>query len=108
MSPGEFYTKLTNVLLLCNGWMTSGPRSIQHNAEVGGVWTSLHQLGMAQDCVLQDPKGNIPNVTRPRMYMGKWTHIPFTYGELFEAMCDRVALLAIDEGDHYHVQPKRP
>ena len=40
--------------------------------------------------------------------MGKWTHIPFTYGELFEAMCDRVALLAIDESDHYHVQPKRP
>ena len=42
------------------------------------------------------------------MYMSKWQHIPFTYGELFEAMCDRVALLAIDEGDHYHVQPKRP
>ncbi len=108
MTVGEFYEKLTFILLLCNGWTTSGLRSIHHNADIGGVWDSLHQVAKGQDCELQDKDKEVPHATRPRLFSGIEKEVPFTYGELFTRMCERLGLLAFDEGDHYHVQPKWP
>ncbi len=108
MSPGEFYQKTTSVILLCNGWTTSGTRSIVHNAEVDGVWSSLHQVGLGIDCKLEHKDIFVIGAMRRKRVQGIEKEAPFTYGELFEKMCDRIGLLAIDEGDHYHVQPKQP
>ena len=108
MSPGEFYEKLTAVLLLHNGWMTSGVRSITHNSDVGGVWDSLHQVALAQDCKLEDKNATIKNTRHITAVQGEIEHENKTMGDLFIRMCDRIGLLAIDEGTHYHVQPKNP
>ena len=108
MSPSEFYQKLTACLLLCDGWMTSGVRSIENNAYVGGVWNSLNQVGLAMDCVLEDKSLYVPMARRPAKTPGSAIKEQFTYGELFIEMCDRVGLIAKDEATHFHVQPKIP
>lgn len=108
MTIGEFYEKLTSILILCDGWTTSGPRSIRHNAEVGGIWDSLNQVGLAQECVLEAKN-------TPLGFFHKNLSVPpghpaadKTIGDLFIRLCNRTGLQAIDEGDHYHVEPTWP
>ncbi len=108
MAPSEFTEKLTRCLLLCDGWLTSGPRPIKHNAVVGGVWDSLHQVGMGYDCKLDTPRMLVPIARQITINREGIIEKEFTYAELFVRMCSRLGLLAIDEGDHFHVQPRVP
>lgn len=108
MTTGEFYEKLTIILLLCDGWMTSGTRSIRHNAEVWGVWDSLHQVALAIDCQLEAKDAKLGTFHHHLSVPPGHVDADKTLGDLFIRLCDRVGLLAIDEGDHYHVQLKWP
>jgi len=108
MSPSEFNTKIGNALYVVGGWTTSGQRTAHHNADVGGIWDSLHQVDMAKDCI-------VPLMNEPMSTLhAKWipANLPGgkdrTIGDLFVKLCSRMGLLALDEVDHYHVQPKRP
>ena len=78
-----FESKIRRVLSVCPGSVTSGKRSRKRNKQVGGVSTSMHLLGLAKDIVLDD---------RARDF---W---------LFKALCKRLKLFVLDEGDHIHVQ----
>lgn len=62
--------------------VTSWLRSPIHNTAVGGVLGSLHTYGLAVDVVLD---------------LGE-------SGPLFMEACERLGLLCLDEGDHFHVQ----
>jgi len=61
---------------------TSGWRTAAHNATVGGVEDSKHLVGLARDCVLDDP----------------------TMTAQFIARCLALGLAAFHETDHIHVQ----
>jgi len=70
------------VLLFADGSVTSWLRSKKHNEEVGGHPESLHLVGLAVDVVFD------------------------SHGQKMDGihMAERLGLLAIDEGDHVHVQ----
>lgn len=60
---------------------TSGRRSPTRNRKVGGAKNSMHLLGLARDCVLDDRKDV----------------------KHFRAMAKRLKLWTLDEHDHIHV-----
>jgi len=75
------------VILLCCKWrgsVSSWGRTPKHNKDVGGVDGSIHLLWLGLDVVLDEMKKNID----------------------FEKDADRLGLVAIFEGDHYHLHPK--
>lgn len=53
MTRGHFWTSVTILCNVWNGRVTSGPRSAEANAQVGGVKNSAHITGFAADVVLQ-------------------------------------------------------
>jgi len=78
---------VNRVLLLKIRWgfsVTSWGRTDKHNKAVGGVDGSNHLFWLGMDVVLDEMKKNIE----------------------FEKDADRLGLVAIFEGDHYHLQPK--
>jgi len=84
MNPFDF---LERVVFLCakhRGSVSSWGRTEKRNTEVGGVRGSYHLLWLGCDVVLDDMRRD-PD---------------------FEADCERLDIVAIDEGDHYHLQPK--
>ncbi len=66
----------------------------------------MHQIGLAFNCKLEN-KDRLLATFHHNLSVGH-AHpaADKTMGDLFERMCDRAGLLAIDAGDHYHVQPK--
>jgi hypothetical protein len=93
MSPQEFHNLIDPIIVRYDGSVTSGRRSISHNARVGGSNNSRHLLNMAVDVVLDDPKDSI---------MIK--NVVYSMVEAFINECKRQGLIAINEGDHIHVQ----
>jgi hypothetical protein len=84
MTPFELITK---VFMLCykhNGSVTSWGRTKKHNKDVGGVQNSYHMLWISCDVVLDTMEKS----------------------EEFEKDSASLGLLALLEGDHYHLQPK--
>lgn len=84
MNIGSFWHFVT---VLCHSYdcrVTSGPRSIRWNKEVGGVPTSYHLSGLAADVAgfAQGQKNDLVS------------------------FCNRNGVLTVDEGDHIHLQPK--
>jgi len=79
---------VNKVLMLKIRWgfsVTSWGRTESRNAFIHGVPGSLHLLWMAVDVILDDMKKNVD----------------------FEKDADRLGLVGIFEGDHYHLQPKQ-
>lgn len=75
------------VVFLCSkhrGSVTSWGRTPKHNADVGGVTDSYHQLWMGVDVVLDLMVEN----------------------HSFEMDAKKLGLDPILEGDHYHLQPE--
>lgn len=66
----------------CTSWF----RSIKRNKEVGGLDNSFHRMGLAIDVVMDKDFNFV--VTQ------------------FITDCSRLGLQAIDEKDHYHLEPK--
>ncbi len=83
----RFEYKVRAILNVCPGRKTSGLRSREHNKRVGGVFASTHLLDLAKDIVLDDKRKD---------------------GKLFKALCNRMKLVCIDEGDHFHVHEPNP
>ena len=63
--------------------VTSGKRSAHRNAEVSGVFDSLHLADLARDVVLD---------------------FPATDAAPFEALAERLGMWTLVEHDHIHVQ----
>jgi len=83
MGPSDF---IDVVILVCSkhrGSVASWGRTPKHNKDVGGVEGSIHMLWLGCDVVLDEMKKNLE----------------------FEKDCRVVGLVAIFEGDHYHLQP---
>jgi len=77
------------------GSVTSGMRSRRHNAKVGGKINSRHLTGFGLDVVLDaDEDGVAENDAEAAAQ--------------FKDACLAAGLLAINEGDHHHVQPLGP
>lgn len=84
MTIGEFWQHVTTICHLFNLRVTSGPRSHHWNKSVGGVPDSYHLVGMAADLVPCRPEDK----------------------ENLKDMAERLKIVAIDEGDHWHLQPR--
>lgn len=83
MNPFDF---IERVIFLCSkhrGSVSSWGRTPKHNVDVGGVDGSIHMVWIGCDVVLDVMKQN------PE----------------FEADAKMMGLLALYEGDHYHLQP---
>jgi hypothetical protein len=83
MTRPEFLETVYAIAEKYGGSVTSGLRSVQRNARVGGHLRSRHRSGFALDVVLDEEKDN---------------------AEFTEA-CWRVGISVLDEGDHLHTQP---
>lgn len=86
MRLGEFTEKVFTYCYATHGSVTSWLRTPERNKEVGGVPTSLHQLGLAADV------GWLENEDPPE------SNIRVTLGR-------RLGLKVIVEEDHDHLQP---
>jgi len=78
---------VNKVLILKIRWgfsVSSWGRTDKRNVFVNGVPGSLHLLWLGMDVILDDQKKNVD----------------------FEKDADRLGLMALYEGDHYHLQPK--
>ena len=84
MTIGQFWERINALCGAYDGSVTSGWRSAKHNHDVGGVQTSWHRVGMGADVVLDSEFDKGPCIQH----------------------ADRLGLLALDEGDHLHLQPK--
>lgn len=78
---GSFFDQANDLAAKYGGTMTSGVRSPQHNAEVGGVPNSQHLTGTASDVV-----------------------VPADQKQAFIEDAKARGLQPIDEGDHVHLQ----
>jgi len=77
---------IESILLLRCRWsfsVTSWGRTEKHNKAVGGVDGSYHLLWLGLDVELDENKKNVT----------------------FEKDCSLVGIVALWEGDHYHLQP---
>lgn len=79
----EFITAVAVLSIEFNFSITSWIRTKLRNKEVGGDPHSFHLLGLAVDCVLDNPADNDAFIRRAR----------------------RLVLDAVDEGDHIHLEP---
>jgi len=87
MSVATVLEFVNRVILLRIRWgfsVTSWGRTDQYNKEVGGINGSWHLYWLGLDVVLDKMVKNIE----------------------FEKDADRLGVLALFEGDHYHLQPK--
>lgn len=87
MTIGEFWGRVTTLVIVFDGRVTSGPRSARQNKAVGGVDNSYHIFGLAADVVL-----------------GAWED-----KVLFSLGAARLGIQVIDEVEkknHLHLQPK--
>lgn len=83
MNPLTFAACVFALCFKHQGSISSWGRTMKHNKDVGGVADSYHLMWMGCDVVLDDVSKN----------------------ESFEGDAKRLGLDAIDEGDHYHLQP---
>lgn len=83
MTVGAFWTAVYDYCRILGGSVTSGPRSHQRNAAVGGVLDSPHVFGLGADVVYDV----VPDEARRR-------RVGLRYG-----------LLVLVEADHDHLQP---
>jgi hypothetical protein len=97
MTPQEFHQTVDPIIVRYEGSVTSGRRSIAHNARVGGSNNSRHLFDLAKDVVLDNPEETIM-ITRS----GK--SIVYSMKDAFIEECKRQGLVAVDEGTHIHVQ----
>jgi len=74
MTPTEFDWKIRRLLHICP-WLsqTSGWRSEEHNAEVGGSPQSKHRVGMAIDFISSDY--GLEQANETARGLGFWTEI---------------------------------
>ena len=86
MLIAEFWEKAVLICKEFDGSMTSGVRSKQRNASVGGAGLSWHVAGLACDVVLDDPGRKGDFIQRAKAY-----DFPFI----------------LDEGDHIHLQGEK-
>jgi len=84
VNPFDFGQRVMALLTKYPGRVSSWGRSQKGNTAVGGVSGSIHMLWLGMDVVLDEMKKNLE----------------------FEKDVDRLGLVAIYEGDHYHLQPK--
>lgn len=87
MTIGEFWGHVTTLCHVYDGRVTSGPRSIYWNNELGGVPTSFHLLGLGADVVLRYSPDR----------------------QAFTEAAARLKITVIDEiekKNHLHLQPK--
>lgn len=84
LTPGLFAELLMALAAAVPFSSTSWIRSRKRNAAVGGGTSSYHLQGLAADVILDDPKDK----------------------GLLKALCTRVGLQMIDEGDHLHLEPR--
>jgi len=99
MTPTEFHQTLDPIVVRYEGSITSARRSVVHNAMVGGSNNSRHIFNLACDVVLDNPEETI--MIR---VLGK--DIVYSLKKAFILECQRQGLVAVDEGDHIHVQTK--
>lgn len=85
MGIAEFSNLVALVVLFASGSVVSWLRSWKRNQEVGGHESSLHLVGLAVDIVFDDDVEKKAGMQ----------------------MAERLGLLAIDEGDHVHIQVRR-
>jgi len=85
MYPFDFIKLVLFVCFKHNGSVTSWGRTPKHNKDVGGVEGSIHMIWLGCDVVLDVMKKNLD----------------------FEKDCNILGLVAIFEGDHYHLQPSK-
>lgn len=97
MSPQEFHNIVDPIIVRYEGSVTSGRRSVVHNAKVGGSNNSRHLFNLAVDVMLDNPTESI----MIRMD-GKDTVSSMV--DAFIRECERQGLKAFDEGSHIHVQ----
>lgn len=83
MTPVEFLLAKMALFSQWAGRETSGWRDAERNEEVGGVPLSAHRFFLGSD-FLPHPPARDPQ---------------------FEITARRLGLLALWEGDHYHLQP---
>lgn len=86
LSVATFLGKITSLAIKYPLSVTSWIRSPLRNITIGGHEFSLHMLALAVDIVLDD--------------MGRKKD--------FIKDCRRIGLIAVDEGDHIHVQIPQP
>lgn len=84
LSVGQFWSHVTTLCHMYNMRVTSGPRSQAWNRSVGGVSTSFHLCGLGADVAPYDPAVQVG----------------------LKELAERMGILAIAEGDHWHLQPK--
>lgn len=84
MTANLFVVILRPIIFRFRGSVTSGLRSETRNKKVGGSPVSRHLYDLAKDIVLDNKKSNAA----------------------FIKECHRQGLVAIDEGNHVHVQTK--
>jgi hypothetical protein len=84
MEPDRFAFLIYLIARFVPFSITSWGRTPQHNQAVGGKPNSKHLQWLAVDVVLDNPN------QKPELI--KW--------------CSTVGLLALDERDHIHIQPK--
>jgi len=82
-----FLDKVSQLLKLCPGSISSGYRDRGLNREVGGSWDSMHLLDLARDIVLENRQNDL---------------------RLFMRMAVRLGLFVYDEGDHIHIHEMFP
>lgn len=82
MGITEFTNLVALVLLFAEGSVVSWMRSRKRNRDVGGVDYSLHLVGLAVDVEFDTDDDKVRGIH----------------------MAERLGLLAIDEGDHVHIQ----
>ena len=84
MDQLSFAVRVFGACFKHHGSVSSWGRTGKHNKDVGGVDGSIHLLWLGIDVVLDEMKKNLG----------------------FEKDCDKLGLVALFEGDHYHLQPK--
>jgi len=83
VTRAEFAEAAETFRALTGGSVTSGTRTVMHNAAVGGVKNSAHLYGLAVDIVYDTPQALPLAMERAR----------------------RLGIKLIREGDHDHLQP---
>ena len=84
MDALSFFLSVIFISYKYRGSVSSWGRTAKHNKEVGGVEGSIHLLWLGVDVVLDEMKKSLE----------------------FEKDCDKLGMVALFEGDHYHLQPK--
>jgi len=91
MTPSEFDAKCRQLERTCPWvWQTSGYRSADHNADVGGQVLSKHVIGMARDYVAKDQAG-LNQAAEEARKLGFW-----------------IVVHDVGSGNHIHIQGLEP